>query len=181
MWMHWIGGKRPGCRQPGKLTRMNRTCDITVSPHAPLAASADSAAGRGEGGFHAAVLAVCLAVLAGSFLLRPHEGGLSLLGYRWPFYCWLHETFGLQCALCGLSRSFCALTHGDVATSLAFHPLGPAAFALFCLEIPYRIDALSDRSKMRRRVLKSVHAGGVALVAIAILANLLLYLGGLML
>ncbi|MBN2130767.1 MAG: DUF2752 domain-containing protein [Sedimentisphaerales bacterium] len=160
---------------------MSRTCDITISSHAPLAATADSAAGRGEGGFDAAVLAVSLAVLAGSFLLRPHEGGLSLFGCRWPFYCWLHETFGLRCALCGMSRSFCALAHGHVAASLAFHPLGPAAFVLFCLEIPYRVPALSGRSRRRRATLKKAHAWAVALVAVAILVNWLLYLGGLVL
>lgn len=134
-----------------------------------------------QAGYHTIVLLLCVGVLAGSFLLRPHEDGLSLFGHRWPFHCRLYQTFGIKCALCGLSRSFCCLAHGDIAASLTLHPLGPATFALFCLEIPYRSYALASGSRTRGIALRRIHAGAVALVAVAIFANWLLYLGGLVL
>ena len=149
-----------------------------------IAASAavfeDSASGQ-QAVYHAVILAGSLAVLAGSFVLRPHAEGLSLFGYRWPFHCWLHETFGLRCALCGMSRSFCSLAHGDIAAALRFHALGPVAFVLFCLEVPYRAYALFRLPKALPNGLKRIHLGAVGLAAAAIGANWLLYLGGLIL
>jgi len=130
---------------------------------------------------HIVVSSVCVATLAGAFLLRPDEDGLSLLGYRWPFDCWLHETLGIRCGLCGLSRSFCSLARGDIAAGLHFHRIGPAVFALFCLEIPYRLGALAARSRGIDARWAGLHLGVVALVCAAILVNWMVYLGGLIL
>lgn len=142
-------------------------------------------AGVGTGDFdavcHVVVLAFCAAVLACSALLSYSEEGLSLAGYRWPLTCWLHETTGIKCALCGLSRSFCALAHGDLRASLHFHRLGPAVFALFCLEVPYRVGALVVRPRRMSAWMNRLHIGLVALVSVAVLANWTLYLGGLLL
>jgi hypothetical protein len=80
-----------------------------------------------------------------------------------------------------MSRAFCSLAHGDLAASVRFHPLGPVVFVLFCLEVPYRLYALLRLPKPLPVVLRKVHFGGAALVATALLANWLLYLGGLIL
>jgi hypothetical protein len=158
---------------------MNQTSDTLIFLNERLAVPRDAEAGRRyEPGYHMVVLWLCVAVLAGSFLLQPHEDGLALGGYRWPFHCRLYQTFGIKCALCGMSRSFCCLAHGDVAAGVALHPLGPAAFALFCLEVPYRLYALLSRSRTRHMAPRRIHAGAVALVAVAIFANWCLYLGG---
>ncbi|RPJ32993.1 MAG: DUF2752 domain-containing protein [Planctomycetaceae bacterium] len=129
--------------------------------------------------YHLIMLLMCTAVLAASFILQPHDEGLSILGFRWPFHCWLHETLGVQCALCGMSRSFCSLAHGDLGASLGFHRLGLFLFAFFCLQIPYRLYALAVQpGAIDRRVVKA-HCGLAALLCAAIACNWFLYLEGL--
>jgi hypothetical protein len=129
----------------------------------------------------AVVLALCLGVLATAFMLRPGPEGLSLFGVPLPFHCWLYGTLGIKCALCGMSRSFCALAHGDIAGSWRFHPLGPVLFGLLCLEIPYRFHALLTHPAPRGRRWARVHAGLVAMVCVALFFHWLFYLGELML
>jgi hypothetical protein len=130
---------------------------------------------------HLVVLSVCGAVLVCAAVLRPNSDGLSFLGLRWPFSCWLHDTLGIRCSLCGLSRSFSALAHGDITASVQFHRLGPVVFALFCLQIPYRLYALAISPRHANARLARIHAGSVALVCVAVLVNWFVYLGGLLL
>ena len=161
---------------------MSQTCDTAILPDrrsVPL--STGDGSRDHEFVYHASLLAGCAAVLIGSAVLRPTAEGLSLWGWGWPFHCWLHETLGMQCALCGMSRSFCSLAHGDLAASVRFHPLGSATFALVCLEVPYRLYCLARRAKRPRPGLIRFHRRAVALVAAVILMTWLGYLGGLIL
>jgi len=130
---------------------------------------------------HIAVLSVCGAALIGAAVLKSSDEGLSFLGLRWPFSCWLHDTLGLRCALCGMSRSFSALAHGDIAAGVQFHRLGPAVFAMFCLQIPYRLYALALGPRRASAMLRRCHIGLVVLLCAAVLANWFVYLGGLLL
>jgi hypothetical protein len=130
-----------------------------------------------EAGYHGVVLLICAAALALSAVLTPGGEGSSLFGYPWPWHCWLHETFGVKCALCGLSRSFSCLARGDIAAGLEFHRLGPAVFALFCLEIPYRIYAITVSPRRVDAKLAKLHVAAVSLVAAGVFGNWLLYLG----
>ncbi|UCD50129.1 MAG: DUF2752 domain-containing protein [Phycisphaerales bacterium] len=139
-----------------------------------------SAPGFGAAG-HVTVLLFCSTILACAAALTPGEEGLTLLGYRWPFYCRLHETLGIKCALCGMSRSFCALAHGDAEGGLQFHRLGPLVFVLFCLQIPYRLYALAIRSRPVHTKLVRFHIGLVTLASAAVFVNWIVYLGGLLL
>jgi len=131
--------------------------------------------------YHLIVLLACMGVLAGSFILQPSEKGLSLFGCRWPFHCWLYETLGIQCALCGMSRSFCSFAHGDIGASLGFHPVGPFLFAFFCLQIPYRLHALASRARTIDRRVATAHLILVVLLCASIACNWFLYLEGLIL
>jgi len=140
---------------------------------------ADADPRTGEKAWHLILLLACAGVLAASFILRLSGEGLSLFGWRWPFHCWLHETFGVRCALCGMSRSFSSLAHGDIATSFAFHHLGPFLFAVFCLEIPYRLYALGVQPKAVNRRLVKAHVGIIVLLCVAILCDWFVYLEGL--
>jgi len=158
---------------------MTNACDTAIIPDSRPSASL-SATGS-DAVCHVGVLVFCGAILACSALLTHSEEGLSLAGCRWPLTCWLHETLGIKCALCGLSRSFCALGHGDLGAALHFHRLGPAVFALVCLEVPYRLGALAIRPRRMSPWLNRLHIGLVALVGVAVLANWTLYLGGLLL
>ena len=97
----------------------------------------------------------------------------------------LYETFGVKCALCGLTRSFCALAHGDFFAGVRFHPLGPAIFAFICLQIPYRIYHISIKHDIRKtkliRLFGGLNSGLAVIVVVAIFINWFVYLGGLIL
>ncbi|HKU41736.1 MAG TPA: DUF2752 domain-containing protein [Polyangiales bacterium] len=49
-----------------------------------------------------------------------------------PVMCPLRGIFGIPCPGCGMTRAFCALTQGDVASALAFHA-GSLPLALFLI------------------------------------------------
>lgn len=117
-----------------------------------------------------------LAVMV-SLLLQFDGDELRLFGIRWPVRCALYESFGIKCALCGLTRSFCAMGTGELTEAARFHPLGPAIFVFVCLQIPYRIHALwatrEEKRKLRRiGIYLAIGLGG------ALLINWLVYLGG---
>jgi 4-amino-4-deoxy-L-arabinose transferase-like glycosyltransferase len=133
-----------------------------------------------DGACHIAMLALCSAVLIASVVLTPHADGLTLGGLHWPLHCWLHATFGIRCATCGMSRAFCALAHGDLAVSLGFHPLGPAAFFLCALQVPYRLYALAIRPRRVHRWLRRLHLGLALVLCAAIFIHWIIYLGGLL-
>lgn len=161
---------------------MLQTCEPSILTERQPSGVAGGSNGWGcDAAYHGVLLSACTAAIAGAFVLGPDEQGLSLLGYRWPFYCWLHETLGIKCALCGLSRSFCSMAHGNISAGFGFHPLGPVVFVLFCLEVPYRLYRLRRRQKQRQRGLTQAHAWVVAAVGVGMFVNWLGYLGGLIL
>lgn len=158
---------------------MTHACDIrAMQDDRPAVGSGMAGVQKG---WHLAGLLVCGAVLVCAAALKSTGDGLSLFGYRWPLSCWLHDTLGLKCALCGMSRSFSALAHGDIPAGVQFHRLGPAVFALFCLQVPYRLYALAAGPKRVSAKLVRLHVGVVVLVCAALLANWFVYLGGLLL
>ena len=160
---------------------MSQACDTTQWHSDRPVVAAGRTVRNTERVLHATLLIACLAVLACAAVLAPSENGLSLLGYRWPFSCRLHDTFGIQCALCGMSRSFSALAHGGLAASFRFHRLGPVVFVLVCLQIPYRLYALAIRPRRIGKRLAKLHVGLVVLIGLALVVNWIVYLGGLIL
>jgi len=142
-------------------------------------ATADENGRTSRKAYHLIVLLACAAVLTVSFVLQPREEGLSLLGYRWPFHCWLNEYLGVNCALCGMSRSFCSLAHGDFGASLAFHGVGPFLFLFFCLQIPYRLYALAILPRAVHPGLMKAHLALVMVLCAGMACHWLLYLEGL--
>ena len=130
---------------------------------------------------HTIILLLCIAVLVSSLLLKCDETGLYLFGLKVPMRCFLFHTFGIKCALCGLTRSFCSLALGDFLTSLRLHFLGPPIFAFICLQIPYRIWSLIVSPKKMSKKLMKTNLSLAATLLMAILVNWLVYLGGLIL
>jgi len=96
-------------------------------------------------------------------------------------HCFLYYNFGIKCALCGLTRSFCSLAHGNLHESLTYHILGPAIFIFVCLQIPYRIYALVVYPKAVGRKPARLSMIVTAALAAALLINWLIYIGGLVL
>ncbi|HET9626215.1 MAG TPA: DUF2752 domain-containing protein [Kofleriaceae bacterium] len=83
----------------------------------------------GLAAFVAAVLGASLALRpAGDQVAWPGGGALGLV-------CPFRRLFDLDCPFCGLTRSFVALAHGDVAAALRFHPAGPALFAALAVAL----------------------------------------------
>jgi hypothetical protein len=143
------------------------------------------AAARGLSGLskvhHTIILFICIAILIASLLSYLSGTGLCLFGFKLPIHCFLYRTFGIKCALCGLSRSFCCLAHGDLFQALQFHVLGPAIFLFICLQIPYRIRAIIIQPKKMNKKLIQIGWLLTAILLTAIFTNWLIYLGGLIL
>ena len=83
---------------------------------------------RGEWWLRVFLVALCLGLPAAAALFAPAEpgvdGGLTVAGHPLPEVCALKRTTGVPCPGCGLTRSWVAAVHGDVAGSVAHHPLG---------------------------------------------------------
>lgn len=114
-------------------------------------------------------------------LLDLNENKLYLFGFKLPLRCFLYDTFGIKCALCGLTRSLCSVSGGDVSQGLKFHVLGPVIFLFICLQIPYRIWALTLRPAKPNKKIMKIGLGIGVLIIVALLVNWLVYLGGLVL
>ena len=69
---------------------------------------------------------VAVAALATSVILAP--GDLPRLEL-----CVLHRVTGVHCAGCGMTRAFCAISHGDFAAAWGFNPFGFVFYAAFVL------------------------------------------------
>jgi hypothetical protein len=83
---------------------------------------------RASGVFVLAAVLVALVVIVGPALCVS-PGGLYVMGpagaARLGNLCWLYDCTGIPCPMCGMLRSLVALLHGDVTTSVLFHPAGP--------------------------------------------------------
>jgi len=66
------------------------------------------------------------AVLVASLVFAP--GDLLRLDL-----CPFHRLTGLPCAGCGMTRAFCAISHGDFAAAWGFNPFGFVFYAAFVL------------------------------------------------
>jgi len=129
--------------------------------------------------YHIIILLLCAVILFFSLLLQVKEGELYLFGFKWPHRCPLYEIVGIKCALCGLTRSFCSLAHGNLLASIRFHTLGLLIFAFICFQIPYRIYAVAIQpGKMNRKLIK-INLSLTVTISILILVNWCVYLGGL--
>jgi hypothetical protein len=69
-------------------------------------------------------------------------GGASLGGL-----CWFRGVFHIDCPFCGMTRSFVALAHGDVAAALRFHPAGPLLFLAMAVFLVTVVATVVRRSR----------------------------------
>ena len=131
--------------------------------------------------YHIVILLLCAVILVFSQLLKVKEGELYFFGLKWPHRCLLYETFGIKCALCGLTRSFSSLAHGDWQQSIRFHFLGPIIFAFTCFQIPYSIYIVIIHPRAINRRLIKLNLSLTLAVTIVVFINWFIYLGGLIL
>jgi len=93
-------------------------------------------------------------------------------------YCMLRHTFGVKCALCGLTHSLCATARGELASAFGYHRLGPVLFGFIIFEIAYRIWSIMISPKRVGVIIRKAHTGLIAVIVCAIFANWVIYLGG---
>ncbi len=93
--------------------------------------------------YHIVVLVFSVVILFASVVLGIDRVGEAFYGFKWNIHCAMKHTFGLQCALCGMTHSFGEMASGDIAKAFEYHRLGPLAFIFVAFQIPYRFTALS--------------------------------------
>jgi hypothetical protein len=88
-------------------------------------------------------------------------GGLFVLGasYALPLAwnqgwspiapCIFHQLTGQPCPMCGATRSFVALAHGDIGKSLLLYPLAPVLFMAMLIGIGYGAWAIGTGQRLR--------------------------------
>lgn len=105
---------------------------------------------------HWTMLIVSVLVIIASFSLHRNPTGQIVASWlpleSLPPMCGSRAMFGIECPGCGLTRSFVALAHGDLAESIRLHRVGWVLAAAVVLQIPYRIYALRElRTKASQR------------------------------
>jgi len=128
--------------------------------------------------YHTAILIACAAVVVGLRIIDVDQLGVQVFGFKWPMHCMLRHTFGVKCALCGITHSLCATARGDIAQALGYHPLGPVLFGFIIFEIMYRMWAIAVSPRRVSGLIRKLHTGLIVLLVVAIFANWVLYLGG---
>jgi len=87
-----------------------------------------------------AIQIIAISILAISFIFRPD----SLPGVE---LCAFHALTGAQCPGCGMTRAFCAISHGQFAGAWSLNPLSPYLYALTISGLAYPLFAnvISDK------------------------------------
>ena len=91
------------------------------------------------------LLVLALGAVTGSFILQPTGNGSLALPIPFtgiqvylPEMCMSRRVLGVSCPGCGLTRSFVAAAHGDLAAAVRWNPMGPVLFLVVLFQIPYR-------------------------------------------
>ena len=159
---------------------------MTLGPAAPategqsLLSEARPEVEPGARRHHATYLAIMLAVLALSFVLKnqpaspgSREGTVSLplpgdRHWTLPPACPVKAMTGHDCPGCGLTRSFVAIAHGDLDASLLYNRMGIAFFIAVLYQLLYRPWMIARGETLPPRRLLRVHE----LVCYALIAGL---------
>ncbi len=128
---------------------------------------------------HLWILGLVVFVLTASFLLTlTDDSGLTMSfpgadKIALPPACISRIVLGMPCPGCGLTRSFVALSAGDLSAAIAFNPMGPVLYLICLLQIPYRI-AKCSRSDLK--LLATIDNYGETIAWITVLGLVLSWL-----
>lgn len=106
---------------------------------------------------------------AAAWLLPAGDRLTTPDGTPLPGLCLARTVLSMDCPLCGMTRSFVALAHGDLGAALGFHPAGPLLFAAMAVFVPAAVAVWVRRARPlveRRRFVLAFEA--VVLVCLAI-------------
>lgn len=117
---------------------------------------------------------VAAAQLAASAWLVPTTSGGVATSDGTPLgaLCWLHAALGIDCPMCGMTRSFVALAHGDLGAAFRFHPAGPLLFvAMVVLVAAVAVSAVRRTRPLveRKRFLFAFQAVVFTCIAMGVL------------
>lgn len=87
--------------------------------------------------FHLTIFLLSLCVVVASAVLTPSDAAVSLFGFELPRVCTWKNVTGLDCAGCGLTRSFTYMGHGQVVEAFQHHKLGPFFWAFVVGLVPW--------------------------------------------
>lgn len=131
-----IGG--PWDLVPGHATNSMSMTDVQSACEP---AAAEWSARRSQWLYHALWLALPAAAIGLSAVLEVRDGRevlVPLLDRPLPELCSFRRMTGLDCAGCGLTRSFISIGHGRLADAWNYHPAGLLLYALAAYQIPWR-------------------------------------------
>jgi hypothetical protein len=90
--------------------------------------------------------ALIAAQLGASAWLVPVGDHVALPGgARLGGLCWFRGVFDLDCPFCGMTRSFVAFAHGDLASAFRFHAAGPVLFVAMAVALVALVWAMARR------------------------------------
>lgn len=117
---------------------------------------------------------LALAQLIAAVWLVPTASGGVATGDGTPLgvLCWLHAAFGIDCPMCGMTRSFVALAHGRLEDAFEFHPAGPLLFvAMAVLVVAVAVVAVRRATPLvdRARFMFAFQSVAIACLAIGVL------------
>jgi len=90
-------------------------------------------------------LAASIIVLAVSFALTPSPTGYGTHTKLFLPPCTFRAVTHIPCPFCGLTTSFCHISRLHVASAFRSNVMGPPAYLLVLLQIPYRIYSLARK------------------------------------
>lgn len=95
---------------------------------------------------HLLILAMAVTALVCSAILQAGPAGTLALPIPWtesqvplPGMCLSRALLGIPCPGCGLTRSFVALSGGDIRRAFQFNAMGPILYFICLMQVPYRV------------------------------------------
>ncbi len=121
---------------------MTRLATAEPPSHEELAARINSSARRSQDAtLDWVILAVACGILVLAAILDTRGGTqvvIPVLGLPLPELCYARRWLGMECPGCGLTRSFIAMMHGDLADAWRYNAAGFLIFVAVVCQIPYR-------------------------------------------
>lgn len=84
--------------------------------------------------------------------------------------CLFHQVTGLPCPMCGGTRSFAAMAHGDLAGAAHVFPIGPLMFLALVAAVAYCTWAVVTGRRLQvtmdRRLVRTLSAAVLVVLAV---------------
>ena len=132
--------------------------------------------------YHIIWLALPAAAIMLSLILEIRDGRevlVPLLNRPLPELCSFRRFTGLDCAGCGLTRSFIAIGHGQFADAWNYHPAGLLLYAIAAFQVPWQSVQLWRMSGGREEMRVGKFANFIFYVlAVLLLGVWIVRLGG---